>query len=79
MLDMIAERLGVRGLTLVDGCARPLADATPLERRLHLKLGPYRDYLEPRRPLRRHQGAPRRWPATGLAPATLRRRRRRAA
>lgn len=44
MLRMIADRLGARGLTLVDAAA-PLADATPLERRLHLRLGRYRDYL----------------------------------
>ena len=71
MLSMIAERLGARGLTLVEAAARPLGDATPIERRLHLRLERYRDYLShdvrfddtnARHVLARH----------GLAPATLR-------
>ena len=71
MLDMIAKRLGVHGLTLVGPAARQLGDATPIERRLHLRLERYRDYLNhdvrfddanTRHALARH----------GLAPATLR-------
>jgi len=67
MLRMIADRLGARGLTLVGAAARPLANATPLERRLHLRLGRYRDYLShearfddasARRVLAYHGGAP---------------------
>lgn len=69
VLRMIGERLGVRGLTLVETSA-PLTDATSLERRLHLRLGRYRDYLShevhfndanARRVLARH----------GVGPATL--------
>lgn len=69
VLRMIAERLGVRGLTLVEASA-PLTDTTSLERRLHLRLGRYRDYLShevrfddtsARRVLARH----------GAGPATL--------
>jgi nucleoside-diphosphate-sugar epimerase len=69
VLRMIAERFDARGLALVEGPI-PLADATPLERRLHLRLGRYRDYLNhdvrfddarARSVLARH----------GVAPATL--------
>ncbi len=45
MLAMISARLGVRGLTLVDGHREPLRDPTPLERALGRALAPYRDYL----------------------------------
>lgn len=76
MLRMIAERLCVRDLALIDpgragpAAARPPAGASPLERRLHFRLERYRDYLHrdvhfddtnARRVLARH----------GLAPATL--------
>jgi thioester reductase-like protein len=45
MLAMLVERLGARGLTLVDGADAPLADASPLERRVARMLEPYRAYL----------------------------------
>jgi nucleoside-diphosphate-sugar epimerase len=69
MLRMITDPLGARGLRLV-APARLARDATPLERRLGLRLARYRDYLtrdvrfddaNARRALARH----------GLAPATL--------
>jgi nucleoside-diphosphate-sugar epimerase len=44
MLRMIAERFDAHGLALVDDSIPPV-EATPLERRLHLRLGRYRDYL----------------------------------
>lgn len=46
MLAMIAGRLGVGGLRLVDSGDPVLADASPLERRLARRLAPYREYLE---------------------------------
>lgn len=70
MLRMIAEPLGARRFTVVEAAARPAGDATPLERRLRLRIGRYRDYLShdvrfddasARRALARH----------GLAPPTL--------
>ncbi|MGH7335515.1 MAG: SDR family oxidoreductase [Candidatus Rokuibacteriota bacterium] len=70
MLDMLTERLGVRGVTLVDGRAAVLPNLSALERRVRLLLGRYRDYLShevrfddtnTRRALARH----------GVAPATL--------
>jgi nucleoside-diphosphate-sugar epimerase len=70
VLGMIAERLGARDLVLVAPSARRLAGASPLERRLHRRLEPYRDYLghdvhfddtQTRRALAR----------LGLAPATF--------
>lgn len=45
MLAMISARLGVRGLTLVDGRREPLRDPPPLERALGRALALYRDYL----------------------------------
>jgi thioester reductase-like protein len=70
MLDMIAERVGVRGFTLTDGQAAPLPNMSLLERRVRLMLGRYHDYLShevrfddanARQALARH----------GVAPATL--------
>jgi hypothetical protein len=70
MLDMLAKRLGVRGFRLVDGRTAALPSPSALERRVHLLLGRYRDYLShevrfddtnTRRALGRH----------GLAPVTL--------
>ncbi|MBI2156434.1 MAG: hypothetical protein HYU26_05950, partial [Candidatus Rokubacteria bacterium] len=45
MLAMIAERLGVAGVTLVDARAERLRDPSPLERAVRRMLEPYRDYL----------------------------------
>ncbi len=45
MLAMLVERLGVRGLTLLDAAAEPLADPSPLERAVAWRLAPYRAYL----------------------------------
>lgn len=45
MLAMLVERLGSRGLALRDAATAPLADASPLERRVARMLGPYRAYL----------------------------------
>jgi thioester reductase-like protein len=42
---MLAERLGLTGLTLVDGASDPLIDASPLERKVARMIGPYREYL----------------------------------
>jgi nucleoside-diphosphate-sugar epimerase len=70
MLDMLAKRLGVCGFRLVDGQTTALPSPSAPERRVHLLLGRYRDYLShevrfddtnTRRALGRH----------GLAPATL--------
>lgn len=70
-LDMLTERLGVRGFTLVDGRMAALTNPSALERRVRLLLGRYRDYLShevrfddtnTRRALNR----------LGLAPATWR-------
>jgi thioester reductase-like protein len=70
LLDMLTERLGVRGFRLVDGRTAGLPNPSALERRVRLLLGRYRDYLgqevrfddtNTRRALARH----------GLAPATF--------
>jgi nucleoside-diphosphate-sugar epimerase len=45
MLAMLVERLGPRGLTLLDAATSPLTDPSPLERRIARMLGPYRAYL----------------------------------
>jgi nucleoside-diphosphate-sugar epimerase len=45
MLAMLVERLGPRGLTLLDAASTPLDDPSPLERRVARMLGPYRAYL----------------------------------
>jgi nucleoside-diphosphate-sugar epimerase len=45
MLQMIASRVGARGLTMVDG-DRPIADRSPLELKVARMLAPYRDYLQ---------------------------------
>lgn len=45
MLRMITERLGVRGLALVDARTEPLADPSPFERSVARMLEPYRTYL----------------------------------
>lgn len=45
MLRTITERLGVRGLALVDGRTEPLADPSPFERSVARMLEPYRAYL----------------------------------
>jgi len=45
MLAMLGEHLGARGLTLVDAATAPLADPSPLERRVARMLEPYRAYL----------------------------------
>jgi len=46
MLAMIAGRLGVRGLRLVDGRAGAVANLSGLEARMARMLAPYREYLE---------------------------------
>ncbi len=46
MLGMITERLGVRGLRLVDTHCAPLTDPSPLERKVERMLSGYRQYLE---------------------------------
>lgn len=45
MLRTISERLGVRGLALVDAQTEPLADASPFDRSVARMLEPYRAYL----------------------------------
>lgn len=45
MLAMLLDRLGLAGLTLEDAAAEPLADPSPIERRVARMLAPYRDYL----------------------------------
>jgi nucleoside-diphosphate-sugar epimerase len=45
MLAMLVERLGVRGLTLLDAVAEPLVDPSPLERAVARMLAPYHAYL----------------------------------
>src|SRR5262249_5777466 len=45
VLAIIAERLGVPRLALVDAPGEVRASAAPLERRLHVALGRYREYL----------------------------------
>jgi len=70
ILGMITDRLNVRGFTLMTGRAATLPELSPLERRVRLMLGRYRDYLShevrfddtnTRRALALH----------GVAPATL--------
>jgi hypothetical protein len=70
MLRMIAGRLGARGLELVEGSARAASGASTLERRFHLRLERYRDYLD--RDVHFDDTQARRALARlGLAPATL--------
>jgi nucleoside-diphosphate-sugar epimerase len=45
MLAMLVEQLGARGVSLVDAATGPLADPSPLERRVARMLEPYRPYL----------------------------------
>ena len=45
MLRTITERLGVRGIALVDARTEPLADASAFERSVARMLEPYRSYL----------------------------------
>jgi nucleoside-diphosphate-sugar epimerase len=45
MLAMLVERLGPRGITLLDAATQPLADPSPLERRVAKMLESYRTYL----------------------------------
>ena len=45
MLAMLSERLGLRGLSLVDASAGQLRDPSPLEIGVARMLSPYRDYL----------------------------------
>ena len=46
MLDMIAERFGLTGLSLVDSGEGALVDPSPPERRVERMLSAYREYLE---------------------------------
>ena len=46
MLHMIAARLGVKGLRLIDERCEPMLDPSPLENRVARMLAPYREYLE---------------------------------
>jgi nucleoside-diphosphate-sugar epimerase len=48
LLAMLVERLGPRGLTLLDAATTPLDDPSPIERRVARMLGPYRAYLTQR-------------------------------
>jgi len=45
MAAMLAERLGLPGLTLLDAAAETVADPTPLERQVARMIEPYRDYF----------------------------------
>src|SRR5258705_133119 len=45
MAAMLAERLGLAGLTLLDAAADTLADPSPLERQVARMIEPYRDYF----------------------------------
>jgi len=45
MARMLAERLGLAGLTLLDAAREPLDDPTPLERQVARMIEPYRDYF----------------------------------
>ena len=45
MAAMLAERLGLNGLTLLDGAVDAPADPSPLERQVARMIEPYRDYL----------------------------------
>jgi len=70
LLATIAERLGARGVSLVDARGAPLADPSPLERAVAGRLEGYRPYLT------QHvrfddTGTRRLLDATGLAPAAL--------
>ncbi len=42
---MLAERLGLAGLTLLDAATEPLSDPSPLERQVARMIEPYRDYF----------------------------------
>jgi electron transfer flavoprotein beta subunit len=42
---MLAERLGLVGLTLLDAATETLTDASPLERQVARMIEPYRDYF----------------------------------
>jgi hypothetical protein len=42
---MLAERLGLAGLTLLDAARETLHDPTPLERQVARLIEPYRDYF----------------------------------
>ena len=46
MLHMIAARLGVKGLRLIDQRCERMLDPSPLENRVARMLAPYREYLE---------------------------------
>lgn len=43
--EMLAERLGLTGLTLLDARTEALTDASPLERQVARMIAPYREYL----------------------------------
>jgi hypothetical protein len=45
MLAMLVDRLGPRGITLLDATTQPLTDPSPLERRVGRMLEGYRAYL----------------------------------
>jgi nucleoside-diphosphate-sugar epimerase len=45
MLAMLVDRLGPRGITLLDAATQPLTDPSPLERRVGRMLEGYRAYL----------------------------------
>jgi nucleoside-diphosphate-sugar epimerase len=45
MLAMLVDRLGPRGITLLDAATQPLTDPSPLERRVDRMLEAYRAYL----------------------------------
>jgi len=45
MAEMLAERLGLAGLTLLDAARDTLDDPTPLERQVARLIEPYRDYF----------------------------------
>ena len=45
MAAMLAERLGLAGLTLLDAASEALTDPSPLERQVARMIEPYRDYF----------------------------------
>ena len=45
MRDILAARLGLAGLTLLDAAGEPLVDPSPLERQVARMIDPYRDYF----------------------------------
>jgi nucleoside-diphosphate-sugar epimerase len=45
MRDMLAERLGLTGLALLDAATDSLEDPSPLERQVARMIAPYRDYF----------------------------------